>query len=192
MTGVPPFLLGRRAAIAGLCAAIGVVTILIGIPILATYTAQQQEVKESLHQLAVFRAEAAMRPVFEAELQSLRRRGATTPGLITADSVALAQAQLQHDVKTIVEANGGEVRSAQNGPVGSTGGLDVVSIEYDLSLPISHLSALLYAVETHTPYLFVDHADIAAPVGWQPASAAQAEPQLEIHWTIRAYRWGVK
>ena len=192
MTTVPQFLLGRRAALAGLCVALAVLVLLIVLPVMAIYASQQQEKNDSLYQLAIFRAEAAMKPQLEAELLSLHQRGVSTPGLISADSVTLAQAQMERDIKGIVETNGGEIHSAQNGTSSRIGDLDLILIQYDLSIPVMRLSALTYAVESHTPYFFIDRADIAAPAGWQVGANAPAAPKLEIHWTIRGYRWGAK
>ncbi|HEY5337643.1 MAG TPA: type II secretion system protein GspM [Rhizomicrobium sp.] len=192
MTAVPQFLLGRRAAITGLCVVMVLFGIFVVTPILAIYTSQQQEMTDSLHQLALFRAEAAMRPQLETQLRTLRQHGPETPGLIGATSTALAQAQLERDVKAIVETNGGEVHSAQIGETSTIGNLGIVTVQCDLSVPMAHLSALLYAIESHTPYLFVDRADIVAPAGWQAAGTALSNPMLELHWTIRGYRWDAK
>lgn len=192
MTAVPQFLLGRRAALAGLCIGLVILTTLVVLPIMAVYASQQQEENDSLYQLALFRAEAAVRPQLETDLQSLRQRGSSTPGLIAADSVSLAQAQLERDIKAIVETNGGEIYSAQIGASSRIGNLDIILIQYDLSIPVTRLSALVYAIESHTPYFFIDRADIAAPAGWQAGGNTPAAPKLEIHWTIRGYRWGAK
>ena len=149
MTAVPRYLLGRRAALAALCVGLVFIALLVVLPIMAIYASQQQEKSNSLYQLALFRAEAAMRPQLEAELQALRQRGSNTPGLITADSVSLAQAQLERDIKAIVETNGGEIHSAQIGASSRIGDLDIILIQYDLSIPVTRLSALVYAIESH-------------------------------------------
>jgi len=54
-----------------------------------------------------------------------------------------------------------------------------------LTVPQSHLRHLLYAVETHTPYLLIDEADISASPDGQPQNH---DPQIEIRWTVHAYR----
>lgn len=193
MTEIPQHLLGRRAALTGVGIALGILGIVIAIPIMAAYTSENQVRNDYLRQLAVFRAESAMRSELEAELNSLRQRGLVAPGLIAAESVPLAQAQLERDVKAIVDANGGEIHSAQVGAPSRVGDLDVVLVQYNLSIPAARLGALVYAIETHTPYFFIDHADIAAPAGWQTGiSSAPTAPKLEVRWTVRAYRWGAK
>lgn len=193
---LPDSLLGRRAALMAATIGLALVAFIIAVPIAATFSAQRQEIADSLHQLAVFKAELGRRPALEAELKALRQQGTTGPGLITAGNVSLAQAQLQQEVKSIVDANVSEVRSAEIEPIKSSGGLDTIVVQFDLSVPITHLSALLYAIESHTPYLFIDRADISSPMGWQPptqpAAKKQPEPKLSVRLAIRAYRWSAK
>jgi len=54
---------------------------------------------------------------------------------------------------------------------------------------MAKLRDLIYAIETHTPYLFVDDADIVAQQDWQTGDPQPTNPQLEVRWTIRGYRW---
>jgi hypothetical protein len=115
--------------------------------------------------------------------------------LIVADDSALAEAQVQREVKSLVENNVGEVRSTQVASKKPTGGLEEISIQYDLSVPITRLDPLLYAIESHTPYLFIDHATISGGLAWQQpqsASKKQPEPKLDVRLTVRAYRWSAK
>ena len=99
-------------------------------------------------------------------------------------------------MKAIVENNAGEVRSTQVATKKRIGGLEEITVQYDLTVPLTRLSAVLYAIESHTPYLFIDHADIGAPMGWQPQAATGSkrpvEPNLQLRCTIRAYRWSSK
>lgn len=112
-------------------------------------------------------------------------RGA--PGLIKTSSADLAAAQIQTDLKNLVHANTGEIRTAQTAPVVKTGGFETIAVAYDLTVPLSHLRALTYAIESHTPYLFLDNVEISAPQA--AGSATQSEPTLELRWTVHGYRW---
>ena len=196
MTNIPENFYGRRAALGGLAGAFVIFGILFVTPLVGIFVAQHDEINESLHQLALYRAEAAQQSQLETNLKSLRQRGAAVPGYIVADNIALAEAAVQGDVKTVVEANGGQIHSAQIGETKHLGNLDLVAIQYDLTVPITHLRALIYDIETHTPYYFIDHADISAPMSWQPSRQAgnsvEPEPQLEARWTIKSYRWSAK
>jgi hypothetical protein len=111
---------------------------------------------------------------------------------LSANTATLAQAQLQSAMKTIIESNGGVLLSAQILPPESVKGFDVVAIQYDLTLPLSRLRNLLYGVETHTPYFFINEADILMPANWYPDNAQAPDPTLELRWTVHAYRWNGK
>jgi general secretion pathway protein M len=184
-----PFLKTRAAALGALAVGLVLIALLVVTPVVAAFSAQDDEIQDSLHQLSVYRAEIASKPALEAALNDLNRKGASVPGVVEGDSVALAQAALQSQIKALVEANGGTLRSVQMLPVTSQGGFDVIAVQCDLSVPQARLQDLAYAVASHAPYLFVDEASIGAP----PAdldSPQLHDAALDIRWTVHGYRWG--
>lgn len=180
-------LTGRTAALSALACAIVLCGALIFLALAFIYGDQREEAKENLRQLAVYNSEIDARPEVERAYSMLKVRVAAMPGVLHAEGGAPAEAQVESQLKEVVEANGGEVRSAQAMPTTSSNGFEVVSLECDLTVPASRLRDLLYAVETHRPYLFIGTADITAPVSWDPKS--NAEPSYEVRWSLRAYRW---
>jgi general secretion pathway protein M len=189
MIAVPQSVRGRTGAlVAAGIAALFVLVLIAGLIALA-FGGQSEQTTDAVHQLAVYRAEIAMRPELEAALEDLRAKAAATPGLIASDSIALAQAQLQDEVKSIVTDNQGEVRTAQIVPATSVDGFQVIAIQYDLAVPMAKLRDLTYAIETRTPYLFVDDADVTAQQDWQSGDPQPTNPMLDVRWTIRGYRW---
>jgi general secretion pathway protein M len=189
MIAVPDSIKGRTGALAAAGIAATVIVLLAAGLIALVFGGQSAETTDGVHQLAVYRAEVAMRPELEAALKDLRLKAAATPGLITSDSVALAQAQLQDEVKEIVTDNQGEVRTAQIVPATNVEGFQVIAIQYDLSVPMAKLRDLIYAIETRTPYMFVDDADITAQQDYQSGDPQPTNPMLDVRWTIRGYRW---
>ena len=180
---------GRGGALTAAGVALALAASLIAGVIVLVFGGQSAETMDAVHQLAVYRAEAAMRPELETALKQARLKAAAVPGLITSDSVALAQAQLQDEVKSIVTENQGEVRTAQIVPATNVDGFEVIAIQYDLAVPMAKLRDLIYAIETRTPYLFVDDADIVSQQDWQSGDPQAANPTLDVRWTIRGYRW---
>lgn len=185
---VPEFLLGRRAALTGALTLLAVAIVALAVlarVLLGTGTGTQAE---RLGQLAELEAEAALRPDAERALTASRAAVAAYPGLLHGDSDALTQADLQSDVKSIVEANGGEVRSASPLPASDEHGLRRIAIQYDVTLPLSKLDDLAYALESHTPYLVLSAVDIVAPA-W-PSGDKPVEPRIEARWTVSGFRKG--
>lgn len=189
-------LYGRRAALTALMVGVAMLALVIGVPAATAFLALHQETDDTLTQLARYRAELGLRPKLEQQLSELRQRGAVAPGLIVAQDSSLAEAQIQREVKSIVEANAGEVQSTQLATKKAVGSLEEITVQYDLTVPITRLNALLYAIESHTPYLYIDHADISAPLGWQFQPTANGkkppEPKLQLRCSIHAYRWSAK
>ena len=161
----------------------------MAVPLAIDAVLQQQYIADAKAQIASAEAVLASRPLLEKQMQAQGAEAATVPGLVSAGSAALAQAKLQSTMAAIVAANGGTLVSAQLLPPSSERGFDVVAIRYDVTLPLSHLRSLLYGVETHTPYFFVDDADILIQPNWNPNAPDAPAPTVELHWTVSAYRW---
>jgi len=184
----PAFLRGRKGAFIAVGAIAFLFLVLVALPLAAIFRAQAEDREEALAQLEAYRAEEARRPALQARLAALQEGAKSVPGLLTATSAALAQARLQSEMKELIDRNGGSLLSAQLLPPTKVKGFDAVAIQYDVTIPLSRFSGLVYAVETHVPYYFVDSADFVMPPNWR-ASLAQQDPSMEMRWTIHAYRW---
>lgn len=184
----PEFMRGRKGALLMLGVVVCLFVLLVALPVAALFRSQADERKDALAQLAAFRALEAQRPALQTRLAALQEGAKSVPGLLDASSAELAQAQLQSEMKGLIDKSGGSLLSAQLLPPTKVKGFDSVSIEYDVTIPISNFSSLVYAVETHVPYYFVDSADLVMPPNWRPNSPNQ-DPSMEMRWTIHAYRW---
>ena len=157
-------------------------------PVVAAFAAQSGDIDDMLQQLGSYRAEIAAKPALQAQLAELDRQGATVPGVIEGDTTSLAQAQLQRQIKAVVEANQGTLHSVQAMPAVKQGGFETIAVQADLSVPISRLKALAYALSAHRPYLFVDEASISAPPS-DLDNVQVHEQMLDVRWTVHGYRW---
>jgi hypothetical protein len=184
----PGFLRGRNGALLVLGVVLCLFVLLVALPVAALFRAQAEDRKDALAQLAAYRALEAQRPALQARLAALQEGAKSVPGLLDASSADLAQAQLQSEIKGLIDKSGGSLLSAQLLPPTKVKGFDSVSIEYDVTIPLSNFSSLIYAVETHVPYYYVDSADLVMPPNWRPNSPNQ-DPSMEMRWTIHAYRW---
>jgi hypothetical protein len=187
---VPDFLRGRRGAFIALGTVFGLVALVLILPLIALFDGQAEGREESLRELAAYKTEEASRPMLEARLQALRQGAQSVPGLLMGSSAALAQAELQSDMKEMIDRSGGSLLSAQLLPPTHVKGFDDVAIEYDLTIPLARVSSLIYAIETHTPYFFLDSADLVMPPNWRPTNLQAQNPAMEVRWTVHAYRWG--
>ena len=189
MIAIPGFLLGRKGILTvTTLTAVGLL-LFVAAPIVAAFQAQQEEREEALDQYGVFRAEVASQPALQRALETVRIQAASLPGLMRSATAALAEAQLQTEIKAIIEANAGQLRSAQALAPARANGFDKVAVECDVTVPVSHMKDLFYALEAHAPYFFIDHADISAPMTAPLDGSKSSEPVLEVRWTVHAYRW---
>lgn len=189
MNLIPISLRSRLLAIGILAACLTIAWVILCAPILSRWQDQQEELERSTRLLSAYRTARASRPALEEKLRQLQQQGASTAGLVEGTSAALAAAKLQSDLRSIVEANAGQVRSTQNLPSVTKDDFEKVSIGSDFSIPMGHLKALVYQIETHSPFLFIDKVEIRMPETWQPVDENTLPPSLEIRWVVSGYRW---
>ena len=171
-------------AIAGLAAALFIVA-----PALAAWFALSDDIAQSKSEIVAAQKQLAAQPGLEAELAALRQRAQSAPGLLAGPSAALAQAGLAAQMKTLIESSHGVLMSASMLPPTRQKDFDQVAVEYDITIPFSRLKRFLYAVETHTPYIFFDETDMRIAANWRPAATEAPDPIVELRCIVHAYRW---
>ena len=189
MIAITPAQKQRTLALLVLALAIALAWLVFLHPLINIAIGESEEAESSLNLLARYQALEAARPQVEAELREMQQRNAAMSGLFEGKSAALAAAAVQSDVKTIVESNGGTVLSSQNIPPTAADGFEKIEIQYDISVPLGSLKNIIYQIETHTPFLFIDSVNMRMPENWQPGNGTGPAPAMEAQWVVRAYRW---
>ena len=179
----------RLLALGLLLAAIGLCWLVVVEPIADAFAGQQEEIAQSHQLLSAYERRIALRPVVEARLAELKSHESSATGLIGGGSAELAAANIQNVVKALIESEAGQIRSAQNLAPVSADGFQRIEIQYDVSLPMTRLKSIVYRIETGTPFLFVDGIDMRAPENWQNSGYQMDPPNMDVRWTVRAYRW---
>ena len=179
----------RLLALGILLIAVAAAWLLVIEPIAGAFEAQDEDIAQSHRMLAAYERRIALRPVIEAKLANIRARQTASTGGVEGASAELAAATIQNLVKTLIESQRGEVRSAQNLPPVSAGGFQRIDIQYDAAIPMTRLKDTVYRIETSTPYLFLDSVDLRAPEGWQIGPYSTEPPNLEVRWVVHGYRW---
>lgn len=111
--------------------------------------------------LAKYMTLLAEKPEMERSLSSLKEAGkALDPKLVEGQTPSIAAAALQETVKGIITGRGGSISSERAGKPEPLGKFIVINVSMDLTLPdVRALADVLYALETHTPYLVVKELD---------------------------------
>lgn len=147
-------------------------------------SAEQRDLKA----LEVYRRAADGREEIERELQSLRNGQSSAPGLWPGASAPLSAAALQGEVRRIVESGGGEIKSAQMVPAAAgADGLERIEVRYSVMATLTGVTEMIYLIETHTPYLFLDQVELRGPEG--AASDGKTDVKLTVRWSVHGYRW---
>lgn len=180
---------GRGWALAILAGIVLVVLIVVVAPVAVSFAEQSDEIELSRDQLAQYRALIASRPALEARLATIGRRDASMSGLLQGDSTALAAANMQGLVTALVHRHGGQVRSVQNMPASSTGGLEKIEVQYELTLPLASLKSVVYQLETGQPFLYLDQMDIHPEENAALDGPMRAPSDLHVELLVRGYRW---
>jgi hypothetical protein len=179
----------RLLALGVLLLAVVFAWLLVIQPITQAFSAQDEEIAQSHQTLAAYERRIALQSLIEKRLAEMKQNDASSAGAIPGTSAELAAANIQNLVKTIVEGQSGQIRSVQNLAPVTAAGFQRVEIQYDLSLPLTRLKDAAYRLETNAPYLFLDGIDIRAPENWRSDPYEMDPPNVDVHWTVRGYRW---
>jgi len=180
----------RKAAISAFVFGAGLIVAAAVLPVCAAFLNQSAQTQAALNRLGRLRARLDERPLLEDELKQATAALAAAPGLVPAQRLPMAQAELQNEIKTLVESESGDIESSQIMAVENKDGFSVIALNYDLTVPAGKLAALAYKIETHQPYLFIGDASVTSPASWESDRPDAPEPMLEVRWTIRAYMGG--
>lgn len=102
-------------------------------------------------------------------------------------SPALAAAELQEQAQAIFDANGAKVNSTSVLPHKDDGAYRQVTVSVQLIAPLSAIKAMLYALESVHPYLFLDNFSIRAPNMVVTRSEPATEPDLVVQFDLSGY-----
>jgi general secretion pathway protein M len=102
-------------------------------------------------------------------------------------SPPLAAAELQERAKTIIEASGGKLSSVQILPHKDDDVYRKVTVSLQLTATYSAVKAMLYALESAPPYLFVDNFVVRLTNNLAVRSEAAIEPDLMVQFDLTGY-----
>lgn len=99
-----------------------------------------------------------------AQVSELRSRPNAGGDFLRGDNEAIIGAALQDQIKQFVEAARGELSSTQVLPGRDEGQFRRISVRAQMGTDAAGLQRLIYDIEAHVPYLFVDNLRIRAPI----------------------------
>jgi general secretion pathway protein M len=176
----------RVAALAILIFLAVVVVSAVALPLWLLNRRYDIAVDDAATKLERYSRVVGMRDGLQQKAREIKALEATRHFLKSA-SPSLAAAELQEQVKGILDANGGKLNSMQILPHKDDGMYRQVSVSLQLTAPLSAVRAMLYALESAHPYLFVDNVSIRA-TGMVPGRTDPAnEPDLIVQFDLAGY-----
>lgn len=180
----------RVLALALLGAIPGAVWLLAGAPLLDRY--QDAAAKVERLSLGLDHAErvAAQLDALRSRLTELRNRTAEQEGFLKGETESVVGAQLQARLKQLVESTHGELKTTQIMAPRDDGTFRRVTVRCQISLDGASLQQVIYELEAHPPFLFIDNLRIDARAAPQGVGEEKLEVLLDIYGFIRGPRDG--
>jgi general secretion pathway protein M len=186
----PGSLLSRTLAIVLLgIALLGAYRLIIA-PLVIAYRDGQSRIAQAKELLQRYEALAEQRSLLADRLAEQQERAASAAGYLTGPSDALAAAELQDRVKSVVEGAGGELRSTQILPAEELeADLDFrrTTLRVHFVVTIEGLEETLYELETGQPYLIIDDVTVRQERARRRRNQPRDQPRLDVSLELFGY-----
>lgn len=152
----------RLAALLLLALMVGLFYVMVDQIWMGQYRLYQTHAERLLDRLHNLQRLATARPELEKAIQSIRDDQRTAAYFLPPAPPALAAADLQQRVKSLVEGAGGNLLSVQALPVVEEGGVVRVAVGVTVQGDVGMLQKTLHGLESQVPLLFVDNLEVSA------------------------------
>ena len=155
----PGSLLSRTLALALLALALLGGFRLVVAPLMAAFQDNAARIEQAETLLQRYLALAEQRQAMSDRLAAQEELAASAAGYLEGPSDALAAAQLQDRVKSVIQGAGGELRSTQILPavaIDGDAGIRRTALRVQFAAAIGGLAETLYELESGQPYVFIE------------------------------------
>ena len=176
----------RRAALGILAAMVLAVIVAIAIPIWLLHRHYDVALAQDFDKLERYRRIAATRPQVLREIEAMSSRD-PRKFFLRSGAAALSAAEAQEAIRGLVESSGGRLITMGAPASREEGRYRQVTVNVQLTANIFALRKILNAIESNTPYLFVDNLTVRTqvPAAFRPAPGA--EPEMFVQFDISGY-----
>jgi general secretion pathway protein M len=172
----------RALAVGLLVAAVLLVLAVVLGPIVLLHRHYDAAIADTSDRLRRYERVAAQAPELRAALTSMQQRDGRRFFLANT-ATNLAGAEMQELVKAAVESNGGRITTSQNTTPREDGRFREIGVNVQFFATTPALQKILYAIESHVPYLIVENITIRplnAFRGFRPAAGQEPELNVQI------------
>jgi len=181
-------MLSRLLALGLLVAVLAAGWSLVAEPVIRRFAEQRESIADARLLLARLERLGAARASLEQQRDELRQRLGALGGYLPGDSETLVAADLQSRIRARFEQQGATLRSLQIMPARSEGEFgQAVTVRAQIGVELPALQAIFYAIETETPYLFIDNLDIRRRAGRRRVEEEAGTGILEVRFDVFGY-----
>jgi general secretion pathway protein M len=185
MNRLPP-LASKALALLVLLLVVALLVAAVALPVWLFNVRYDSALEDATSKLDRYARIAGMREGLQKKIVEVKALAANHHFLKSA-SPALAAAELQEQVKTIIEASGGKVNSVQILPHKDEGLYRQVTVSFQLTSSLPTLKKLLHGLESARPYVFIDNFSARSSQGYGARNATAPEPDLIVQFDLTGY-----
>jgi general secretion pathway protein M len=176
----------RQLALVLLVAAVLAVIAAVAIPVWLAHRHYDVAIAENLDKLDRFQRIAGTRATVARQREAMAARD-PRKFYLRGGPPALSAAEAQEAVRSIIESGGGRLITMGAPSSKELGRYRQVTVNVQITANIFALRKILAAVESRTPYLFIDNLLIRTqvPANFRPAPGA--EPEMFVQFDVSGY-----
>lgn len=176
----------RQLAVGLLVAAILAVIAAIAIPVWLLNRHYEAALDDATNKLDRYRRIATTRPEVARQLEAMRAKE-PRKFFLRSGATAMSAAEAQEALRAIIEAGGGRLITMQAPAARDEGRYRQISINVQLTANIFAMRKILNAIETNTPYLFIDNLLVRSQVPGNFRPGPGAEPDVFVTFDVSGY-----
>lgn len=176
----------KMSALAILILVMALLVAVVAVPVWLLNRRYDAAVDDAVSRLTRYSRVVGMRDGLQQKAMEIKALESARHFLKSA-SPALAAAELQEQAKLILDENGGKLTSIQILPHKDDGPYRQVSVALQFTAPLGSVKAMLYALESSHPYLFIDNLQIRVPNPLGLGRDAAADPELFVQFDLTGF-----
>lgn len=179
----------RRLAIATLVAAVVLIAGPIAFVVWSVNQHYETELANKRDRIARLQAIASTRTEVGRQLDAMRAKD-PRKFFLRGGAIALSAAEVQEAVRAIIEQNGGTLVTMQAPTSRDEGRFKQINVNLQITATVQSLKRILHAIDSNTPYLFVDNLLVRSQVSASHRPGPGQEPQVFVHFDVTGYAPG--
>lgn len=186
MASIPAPDHGRRLALALLALVVLLVVAAVALPTWLMHRRYDVALTDYRDKLERYQRIAATRPELARQLEALRGKD-TRKFFLRSGTTAISAAEAQEALRGIVEQNGGKLITVQAPTSRDDGRYRQITVTVQLTANILALRRILNALESNTPYLFVDNLLVRTQVQSNFRPGPGQEPEMFVTFDVTGF-----